>query len=135
MSCSSSRLRRPFARARLAASAASTASWHVKALVEATPISGPAWVGRRRSASRAIELVGTLTTTAMRCRSDRAWRSAASVSAVSPDRLAIAKLARDVDVDGHAGEALDPIFRDEPGIVAGPAGDDRQAVDAFKIHI
>ena len=67
ISCSSSRVIRPLARARLAASAASTASWQVKALVEATPISGPAWVGSSRSASRAIELVGTLTTTAIVC--------------------------------------------------------------------
>jgi glucosamine--fructose-6-phosphate aminotransferase (isomerizing) len=53
------------ARARFAASDASTASWQVNALVLATPISGPAWVGSNKSASRAIELVGTLTTTAI----------------------------------------------------------------------
>jgi hypothetical protein len=50
----------PLARARLTASAAITASWQVNALVEATPISGPAWVESSRSTSRAIELVGTL---------------------------------------------------------------------------
>jgi hypothetical protein len=33
---------------------ASVVSWVVKALVEATPISGPALVGRTRSDSRAI---------------------------------------------------------------------------------
>src|SRR3546814_4404236 len=64
--CSSSGGSRPLARARLAASAASTASWQVKALVEATPISGPAYDGNSRSASRAMLLVGTLTTTAIR---------------------------------------------------------------------
>ena len=42
MARSSSRLSRPLARAKFAASAASTASWQVNALVEATPISGPA---------------------------------------------------------------------------------------------
>ena len=37
------------------------ASWQVKALVEATPISGPASVGAAASARRAIVEVGTLT--------------------------------------------------------------------------
>ena len=40
---------------------ASTASWQVKALVEATPISGPASVGITTSLSRAMVEVGTLT--------------------------------------------------------------------------
>ena len=42
--------------------AGETVSWHVNALVEATPISGPASVGATTSLSRAIEEVGTLTT-------------------------------------------------------------------------
>src|SRR5215831_17283177 len=56
-------------RARAAAipSAASTASWQVKALVEATPISGPASVGMTASLSRAIVEVGTLTTATTCC--------------------------------------------------------------------
>ena len=37
-------------------------SWQEKALVEATPISVPARIGRARSLSRAIELSATLTT-------------------------------------------------------------------------
>ena len=57
----------------------------MNALVEATPISGPASVGSTTSDSRAMEDVRTLTTAAMRCASALAWRSAASVSAVSPD--------------------------------------------------
>ena len=40
---------------------ASTVSWQVKALVEATPISGPASVGSTASDSRAIEDSRTLT--------------------------------------------------------------------------
>jgi hypothetical protein len=71
----------------LAASAAITASWQVKALVEATPISGPAWVDRSRSTSRAIELVGTLMMPAVVTPFAFMCRSAASVSAVSPDWL------------------------------------------------
>ena len=69
------------------ASAVSAQTWAVKALVEATPISGPAWVGSSRSASRAMLLVGTLQTTAIVWPSALAWWSAASVSAVSPDWL------------------------------------------------
>src|SRR3546814_4444596 len=67
MRFSSAASRRPLARARLAAKAASTPSWQVKALVEATPISGPAWVGSTRSASRAMEEEATFTTTAVFC--------------------------------------------------------------------
>src|SRR3546814_15771082 len=43
-----------------------------------TPISGPAWVGSSRSASRAMLLVGTLTTTAIVCPCALQWRSARS---------------------------------------------------------
>ena len=42
--------------------AASTINWQVNALVEATPISGPARVGSTVSLSRAMVEVGTLTT-------------------------------------------------------------------------
>ena len=46
---------------------ANTASWQVNALVEATPISGPASVGITTSLSRAIVEVGTLTTESTCC--------------------------------------------------------------------
>ena len=46
---------------------ASTESWQVKALVEATPISGPASVGITTSLSRAIVEVGTFTTDSTCC--------------------------------------------------------------------
>ena len=52
----------PRARPRLIARQAIAASWQVKALVEATPISGPARVGAAASVSLAILDVGTLTT-------------------------------------------------------------------------
>lgn len=61
-------------------------NWVVKALVEATPISGPAWVSRVRSDSRTSELVATLQiATLERKPSSLALRRAARVSAVSPD--------------------------------------------------
>ena len=44
------------------ASAAIAASWQVKALVDATPISGPASVGASASVRRAMLEAGTLTT-------------------------------------------------------------------------
>ena len=56
----------PRARPRAIARQASAASWHVKALVEATPISGPASVGSTASDSRAMVEVRTLTMEAMR---------------------------------------------------------------------
>ena len=64
----------------------SAASCVVKALVDATPISGPARVSITSSDSRTSELSGTLQIAS----DDRypacfARRSAASVSAVSPD--------------------------------------------------
>ena len=64
----------------------SAASCVVNALVEATPISGPARVRSTSSDSRTSEDSGTLQI----ARVDRypaafAWRNAASVSAVSPD--------------------------------------------------
>ena len=50
-------------------------------------------------------------------------------------RLAVAELARDIDVDRHARELLDPIFGDQAGIIARAAGDDRQPVDALEVGI
>src|ERR1700754_588061 len=143
---SSSAVSRPLARARLAAKVASTASWQVKALVEATPISGPAWVASRRSASRAIVEVGTLTTTAIFCPFARAWRRQRArrlarlrdeerEAALLHHRLAIAELARHIDVDRHARELLEPVFGDHPGIERGATGDDRDALDRFEIEI
>ncbi len=76
----------PRARAVAITRQASVASWQVKALVEATPISGPARVGSTRSASRAMELSGTLTMpSAWVTPAARAPLNAASVSAGSPD--------------------------------------------------
>ena len=56
----------PRARPSPIARQASTVSWQVKALVEATPISGPASVGSTTSNSRAMVEVRTLTIEAMR---------------------------------------------------------------------
>jgi hypothetical protein len=55
----------PRARPKATARQASTVNWQVKALVEATPISGPASVGAMTSLSRAIVDVVTLTTERM----------------------------------------------------------------------
>jgi hypothetical protein len=52
----------PRALPRPIASAARAASWQVKALVDATPISGPASVGASASVRRATLDAGTLTT-------------------------------------------------------------------------
>src|SRR5690606_41924159 len=61
-------------------------NWVVKALVDATPISGPAWVMITRSDSRTRELPGTLQIAKAALNpAFLAWRRAARVSAVSPD--------------------------------------------------
>ncbi|MNT90764.1 hypothetical protein D3C72_2317470 [compost metagenome] len=55
-------------------------------MVEATPISGPARVSRVRSDSRTSELIPTLQIARLpRKPNSLAFRSAAKVSAVSPD--------------------------------------------------
>ncbi len=62
---SSARVRTPRARPAAMARLARVANWQVKALVEATPISGPATVRATRSLSRAMVDVGTFTTERM----------------------------------------------------------------------
>jgi hypothetical protein len=87
MSASSrSGVSRPRSLASVMASSTSAASWVVKALVEATPISGPARVRNLRPAARISADSGTLQMARL-CTwpSERACWSAASVSAVSPD--------------------------------------------------
>ena len=119
---------------------ARTASWQVKALVEATPISGPARVGATMSLSRAMVELATLTTDMILCPFALAQRSEAKVSAVSPDcetrrvsppgskrRIAIAKLGGDFDIDRQPREALEPIFGGQPREIGGAAAADREA--------
>ena len=55
----------PRARAAAMARAVSTLVWAVKALVEATPISGPQWIGQTTSTSRAMVDSWALTTAAL----------------------------------------------------------------------
>jgi hypothetical protein len=62
---SSSADKRAAARPAIIDSAASTESWQVNALVEATPISGPASVGKTALDSRAMVDSRTLTTAPM----------------------------------------------------------------------
>ena len=116
----------------------SAAIWVVKALVEATPISGPARVSITRSDSRTSELSGTLQIDSVdRNPSCFASRSAASVSAVSPDcemrdeqrvrrhdGIAVAELARDLHVAGNPAHLLDEVPGHGAGVEARAAGDD-----------
>src|SRR5215207_3486930 len=125
ISRSSDSLIRPLSRATLAAKAAITASWQVKALVEATPISGPAWVGSSRSTSRDIELVGGLA----RLGDDQAERIG------QQDRLAVAELRRDIDLDRDAGEALQPVLADHADVGSGAAGDDGDSLAAGEVEL
>ncbi len=45
------------------------------------------------------------------------------------DRIPVAELARDVDLDRQAGPVLDRVLRDETRVVRGAAGDDEDLVD------
>ena len=96
----------------------SAVSWQVKALVEATPISGPACVKIVPSASRVIIEPTTLQMASVFEPFCLASRCAASVSAVSPDwlmqitsvlafddRIAIAEFAAVVHFDGNVAPA------------------------------
>ena len=47
-------------------------------------------------------------------------------------RLAVAEFGRDIDLDRQAGETLEPVFRDQAGIVGRAAGRDRQTVELAK---
>ena len=112
-------------------------SWQVKALVEATPISGPAWVRMVPLASRVIIEPTTLQIASVFEPFCLASRWAASVSAVSPDWLmqmtsvrsstigiAVAEFAAVVDFDGNARQSLDHEFAGKSGVPACAAGDD-----------
>ena len=70
---------------RRSAICASTTTCAVNAFVDATPISGPAWRYTPASVSRAIVDPTALTSPTARHPAPCAWRTAASVSAVSPD--------------------------------------------------
>ena len=63
------------------------ANWQVKAFVEATPISGPAFIGRQKVDSLAIELSSLLTIEIILLVNFFEYFREAKVSAVSPDWL------------------------------------------------
>ena len=126
---------------------ASTASWQVKALVEATPISGPASVGITTSLSRAMVEVGTFTTDKTCCWcclgvAQRRQRVGGLARLRDEDgeiaRLergfAVAEFRRDIDFHRQLGEALEPVFRHQPGIKGGAAGRDRQAFELLPVE-
>ncbi len=50
-------------------------------------------------------------------------------------RVAVAKLARDIDIDRHAGELLEPVFRYHARVIGGAAGDDGHPADARDVEI
>ena len=117
------------------AKAASAASWQVKALVEATPISGPAKVGSTMSASRAMELSGTLTMAMVvwplrlgiaqrrqRVGGFARLRDEQRRAVLRIDRIAIAQFGGDIDFHRQARQLLEPVFADHAGIIGGAAG-------------
>ena len=96
------------------------ANWVVKALVDATQISTPAWVSKAKSDSRTRVLVGTLQTVSVCSKPEHfAMRWAASVSAVSPDWLIVMNPPGDAPRGLH--HVGDPMHRDA-SLAASPAG-------------
>ena len=119
----------------------------MKALVEATPISGPASVGITTSLSRAIVEVGTLTIDSTCClllagvaqRRQRVGglarlRDEDREAARLERRLAVAELGGDIDLDRQPREALEPVFGDQAGVVGGAAGRDRDALELAEVE-
>ena len=132
-------------RRRATASEASTESWQVKALVEATPISGPASVGSidvgfardgrfahvddradRHARLAAVAQRGQRVGGLARLRNEERR------AALRDRHLAIAELGGDIDVDRQAREALEPVFADEAAEIGGAAGRNRQAVESWR---
>jgi hypothetical protein len=110
----------------------STATWPVKALVLATPISGPTRRYTPASVSRAIVEPTTLMTPSASAPRSLASCSAASVSAVSPDwltaiddrailddRVAVAELAGILGDRGDLREVLEHVLADHRGVQGG----------------
>ncbi len=119
----------------------------MKALVEATPISGPASVGITTSLSRAMVEVGTLTTESdvlllllgvaqrrQRVGGLARLRDEDREPAGLQRRLAVAELGGDIDLDRQPREALEPVFADQAGIVGGAAGRDRDPLERAEIE-
>ena len=113
----------------------------MKALVEATPISGPACVSSEPAASRTSIEPCTLQIAIGSAPRALASRKAPSVSAVSPlwliatasvvwadERLPVAELAAVVDLDRDLRELLDQELADERRVPAGAAGEQHRAV-------
>ena len=48
--------------------------------------------------------------------------------------LAVAELGRDVDLDRQAGETLEPVLGDQPGVIGGAAGRDRDALERAQVE-
>ena len=55
--------------------------------------------------------------------------------AVFEHGIAIAELGCDIDIDRNARELFEPVFRDQPRIETGAAGDDRQPADLREVEI
>lgn len=55
--------------------------------------------------------------------------------AVFKHRLAVADFARDIDIDQQLGLKLEPVFRDQPGVLGRVAGDDRNSANIGDVKV
>ena len=51
------------------------------------------------------------------------------------DGVAVAELRSEIDIDGDARKGFEPVFGDHPGIKAGTARDDGDALDRAQIEV
>ena len=135
----------PRSRPRWSARSARATTCDVNAFVEATPISGPAWVSSVPAASRVSIEPWTLQMAMGSAPRRFASRNAASVSAVSPlwematarvpgpdDGRPIPELAPVVDLRGDPGDLLQEELADESRVPARPARDEDDPLRALQ---
>ena len=120
----------------------------MKALVEATPISGPGMGGEeqvrlaRHRAGRNVDDDGD--PLALGAGVAKRGEGVGGLARLRDEegeparlehRLAVAELGGDIELDRDPGELLEPIFGDHPGVEAGSAGDDGDPRHAGEILV
>ncbi len=130
------------------ASRSSTATWATNALVEATQISGPAFVSKTASASRVMSdplvLVTASTLAPKPLRRLNGRQGIRGLPALAygddqrtlvPDRVRVTILAGDRDLDGYPGELLYGVFAQQAGVVGRATGDDHDPVYLGEVEL
>ena len=125
----------------------STESWQVKALVEATPISGPARVGKMASLSRGdgafrhidnggnmLSLFAAIAQGGERVGSFPGLGDEKGKSAFFHGHFSITEFGRNINIDGDAGQCLEPVFCNNTSIIGGATSCHGDAAQIGKIE-